>query len=186
MPVCLLLLAQTWSCITSQSPAHIFTAAPGQGCWLGQREVKHSSKISGYSFVPWEFVEPQVSRTPPVLRASHSRMLPPRESEMRVLRLSPACEHFGTSPLAQVSAADSSPSAGPAHAHTDPWPPPSSREEKPEGTGREEGPHPPGLPWGWCTCEESLPLNTTGLISASFPLLRASASPVLMGALSSH
>lgn len=72
---------------------------------------------------------PQVSRTPPVLRASHSRMLPPRESEMWVLRLSPVYEGFDTSPLAQASAAHSSPSVGPAHAHTDPGPPPSSMEE---------------------------------------------------------
>lgn len=132
----------------STEPSTHFYSGPGSGMLAGTTRVKHSSKISGYSFVRWEFVEPQVSRTPLVLRASYSRMLPPRESEMRVLRLSPACEHFDTSPLAQVSAADSSPSAGPAHAHTDPWPPPSSREEKPEGTGREEGPHPPGLPWG--------------------------------------
>lgn len=72
VPVCLLLLAQTWSCITSQSPAHIFTVAQGQGCWLGQRGVKHSSEISGCSFVPWEFVEPQVDAAPAGLQDTSS------------------------------------------------------------------------------------------------------------------
>lgn len=70
LPVCLLLLAQTRSCTTSQSPAHVFTGAQGQGCWLGQREVKHSSQVLGYSFAPWEFVEPQVDAEPAGLQVS--------------------------------------------------------------------------------------------------------------------
>lgn len=58
VPVCLLVLAQTRSCIASQSPGHTFTAVWCQGCWLGQREVKHSSQILGNSFILEGFVEP--------------------------------------------------------------------------------------------------------------------------------
>lgn len=60
VPLRLLLLAQTWSCTTPQSPAHIFTEAQGQE----QPEVKQSSEISGYSFVLWESMEPQVDAAP--------------------------------------------------------------------------------------------------------------------------
>lgn len=67
VPLCLLLLAQTRSCIASRSPGHTFTAVWGQGCWLGQQEVKHSSEISGNSFVLGIFVEPQVDAAPTIL-----------------------------------------------------------------------------------------------------------------------
>ena len=67
VPVCLLLLAQTRSFIASRSPGHTFTAVWGQGCWLGQQEVKHSSEISGNSFVLGGFVERQVDAAPTIL-----------------------------------------------------------------------------------------------------------------------
>lgn len=49
--------------------------------------------------------------------------------------------------LLEVSAADSSPSTGPAHADTDPWLPPVTHGGKRE-EAVSEGPNPPGLPRG--------------------------------------